>query len=452
MTDTQRTVDVVIVGAGIAGLTAARRLQNTGRTVAVLEARDRVGGRIKSDLTNGFLIEVGGQWIAPDQTRLLDLLPELGLDTFARYRDGENIYVGADGDTRRYTGELFPTGPETEAEIERLSALLEQLSHEVDPAKPWEHERAREFDAVSFDTWLREQSTNREATDNVALFVAGAMLTKPAAAFSLLQALVMAASAGGFNDLVDPDFILDRRVQGGMHQVPARVAQLVGSDHIHLETDVRAIEYYGTTVTVRSSNGTFTANQVIVALPPHLVSRIDFEPALPPTKQQMYQHLSSGQVIKVQAFYDRPFWRDSGLSGTAFSPYQAVHEAYDNTAYDFNGGTLVGFVSDLVADRLYRLDPDSRRQEILNSFAAYFGDAALSPTFYYESDWVNERFTRGAYGASFDIGGISRYGDAVRSSVGPIHFASSDIAGIGYTHIEGAIRMGERAAEQVVNQ
>lgn len=451
MTET-RTVDVVVVGAGIAGLTAARTLQKAGQTVAVLEARDRVGGRIKSDLSHGFLIEVGGQWIAPDQTRLIELISELGLETFTRYRGGENVYISTDGKVRRYTGELFPTGPETEAEIERLSALLEDLSHEVDPAKPWEHPRAQEFDDISFEAWLREQSSNRESTDNVALFVAGAMLTKPSAAFSLLQALVMSASAGGFNDLVDPDFILDSRVKGGMHQVPARVAELVGANNIYLQSDVRSIDTTNGVVTVESARGAFVAKHVIVALAPHLVSRIDFEPPLPPMKQQMYQHLSCGQVIKVQAFYDRPFWREAGLSGTAFSPYQVVHEAYDNTAHDFDGGTLVGFVSDLVADRLYGLDPGSRRQEILKSFASYFGDAALAPISYYESDWVNERFTRGAYGASFDIGGISRYKQSVRSSVGEIHFASSDIAGVGYTHIEGAIRMGERAAHKVLEQ
>ncbi|MFK0042210.1 flavin monoamine oxidase family protein [Paenarthrobacter sp. NPDC090517] len=444
------STDVVIIGAGMAGLTAANTLTAAGLDVLVLEARDRVGGRVKSEIHDGCLVEVGGQWIAPDQEKLLALLEKLGLETYSRYREGKNVYVNPQGQVRRYEGDIFPASPETEAEIIRIIDVLDEMSHEIDPLKPWDHSMASSYDAISFDTWLLEQTQDAEARDNVALFVAGAMLTKPAYAFSLLQALMMAASAGGFKELVDPDFILDKRVKGGMHQVPTLLAENIGLDKVHLNTDVKSITCIDGTVTVASENLRVRASSIIIALGPHLLSRIDFEPALPSVKQQMAQHLSSGQVIKVQAFYRRAFWRDQGLSGTAFSPYQTVHEAYDNTPFGYDGGTLVGFVSDHVADELYEKSPEARKQAILDSFAAYFGDAAVSPTVYYESDWVNEVYTRGAYGTSFDIGGLTRYRDNIRSSVGNIHFACSDIAGIGYTHIDGAIRMGEAAAKAVI--
>ncbi len=442
--------DVIIIGAGMAGLSAARLLQASNKSVHLLEARDRVGGRVKSEYFDGNLIEVGGQWIAPDQTRLLEVIEELGLTTYRRYRDGENVYIAPDGSRSTYVGELFPTADATEREMERLMEELQALSLEVDPDRPWEHSRAREFDTMSFADWLHTRSTNREAIDNVALFVAGAMLTKPADSFSMLQGLLMASSAGGFHDLVDPDFILDARVTGGMHQVPMALAELVGADNIELGADVRAVETHDDHVIVNTKHSSLSASQVIVAIPPHLVTRIDFDPPLPPVKQQAYQHLSSGQVIKVQAWYDRPFWRTNGLSGTAFSPYQVVHEAYDNTTPDFRGGTLVGFVSDRVADRLYGLRDSERKAEILRSFAAYFGSEALTPTIYYESDWVNEPYTRGAYGSSFAISGLVRYGPASKAPAGPIFFASSDIAGAGFTHIEGAIRMGEAAAQDIL--
>jgi putrescine oxidase len=345
---------------------------------------------------------------------------------------------------------MFPLPGQTEVEAERLMTELQALSLEVDPASPWSHPRAEELDAVTLDAWLRARSSDAEAIDNVALFIAGAMLTKPADAFSMLQALVMCASAGGFDDLVDPDFILDRRVRGGMHQVPKALAALVGEASIRFGADVRSIQVTGAGIRVGTGSGPVLAADVIVAVPAHLVSRIDFEPALPPVKQQAYQHLSSGQVIKVQAWYDQAFWRAAGLSGTAFSPYQAVHEVYDNTVPDDTGGTLVGFVSDRVADRLYGLGAEERRAEVLGSFAAYFGEAAQSPRLYFESDWVNERYTRGAYGASFDLGGTVRYGEASKAAVGRIRFASSDIADIGFTHIEGAIRMGEAAADSIL--
>lgn len=438
--------DVVVIGAGVAGLSAAYRLLQRGRRVTVVEARDRVGGRVKSDLSNGFLIEVGGQWVAPDQERLLNLIGELGLETFKRYRAGDDVYLDEAGALSRHATDLPPLSAGTLAEIERLTDELDRLSREVDPLEPWTHPRAAEFDAISFDAWLRRHSDDSRAIDYVAPFVSGGMLTKPAEAFSLLAALVMAASAGGFNDLADLDLVLDERVLGGMHRVPERLAEEIGEERIRLDADVRSVSYGPDGVLVAADGLTVRAAEAIVALGPHLVSRIDFEPALPGRKAQMLQQFSMGNVIKVQAFYGTPFWREQGLSGTSYGPYEIVHETYDNTAPDYPGGTLVGFVSDRRADAMYELDAAARREAILGSFAAYFGAQALEPAFYYESDWINEEYTRGAYGTSPAIGSITRYEDLVRSSVGPIHFACSDIAGLGYTHIDGAIRMGERAA------
>ncbi|SJN09073.1 Monoamine/putrescine oxidase [Leucobacter sp. 7(1)] len=443
--------DVVVIGSGVAGLSAAYRLRQADREVVVLEARDRVGGRVKSDLSNGFLIEVGGQWIAPDQERLLNLIEELGLEKYPRYREGDDLYVNGQGQLVRHATELPPLAEETLGEIERLIDALEELSQEVDPLEPWSHPRAEELDAVSFGGWLESQTPNAEAIDFVSPFVAGGMLTKPAAHFSLLAALVMAASAGGFRDLADLDLVLNERVLGGMHRVPERLAQEIGAERIHLETDVRSVAVDGDSVRVEADGLSVRAREVIVALGPHLVSRIEFTPPLPPKKQQMFQHFSMGNVIKVHAFYDAPFWRKQGLSGTTYGPSEIVHETYDNTAPDYPGGTLVGFVSDRQADAMYALGENERRQAILGSISSYFGAEALEPAFYYESDWINEEYTRGAYGTSFSIGAITRYAELVRSSVGPIHFACSDIAGLGYTHIDGAIRMGERAAALAVS-
>ncbi|MCB1272847.1 MAG: FAD-dependent oxidoreductase [Leucobacter sp.] len=447
--------DVVVIGAGVAGLTAARRLRQRGRRVVVLEARDRVGGRVRSERVEGRLIEVGGQWVAPEQDRLRALIGELGLETFPRYREGDDLYVDRSGARHRHAGDDSPLGADTLAEVERLGDMLDALSQEVDPLEPWTHPDAAAFDAVTFDAWLRSQSDDEEAIAFVAPVVAGGMLTKPANAFSLLAALVMAASAGGFHALGDMDLVLDARVVGGMHRVPERLAEEVGGECIRLNTDVRSVEVRagagagagtGATVTATAAGLAVTARAAIVALGPHLVSRIDFSPALPGRKAQMLQQYSMGDVIKVQAYYDAPFWREQGLSGVGYGPYEVVCEAYDNTAPGDAGGSLVGFVSDRQADAMYRLDPEARRRAVLASFAAYFGDRALSPILYHESDWIDQPYTRGAYGTSPAVGAITRYAELVRSSIGPIHFACSDIAGAGYMHIDGAIRMGERAA------
>lgn len=440
--------DVVVVGAGAAGLSAATRLREAGRSVVVLEARDRVGGRLWTNTIDGAMLEIGGQWVSPDQDALKETIEKLGLATFDRYRDGNNVYVAPDGERSEFTGDQFPAPESTVAEMDRLTTILDDLTVAIGAEEPWAHDSAQALDRVTFEHWLEQQSDDPLARECIALFIAGAMLTKPPHAFSALQAMLMAASAGSFTNLVDSGFILDKRVVGGLQSVPLGLAKELG-DAVRLNQPVRRIEWSDELVTVTTDSGSVTGRRVLVAVPPTLVSRIDFQPPLPRLRHQQLQHLSFGLVIKVHAVYERPFWRDAGLSGTAFGPRQLVHEAYDNTNYEDERGTLVGFVSDLRADEVFKLDAAERRRLILASLADYFGDEALDPVVYYESDWGSEEWTRGAYAASYDVGGLSRYGAMGRESVGPISWACSDIAGAGYQHVDGAIRSGWRAAAEI---
>jgi len=261
----------------------------------------------------------------------------------------------------------------------------------------------------------------------------------------------MAASAGSFSNLVDADFILDRRVVGGLQQVPLLLAESLDPDDLRLSQPVRTIEWSDTGATVHTDTLSVSARHVIVAVPPNLYSRIDYSPPLPRLRQQMQQHQSLGLVIKVHATYATPFWRAAGLSGTAFSPYQVVHEAYDNSNYGEQRGTLVGFVSDEKADALFRLPAAERKAAILASLASYYGAEALEPAVYYESDWAAEEWTQGAYAASFDLGGLTRYGALQLQPVGVVRFGSSDLAAEGYQHVDGAIRVGRRLAAEVID-
>ncbi|HOQ21213.1 flavin monoamine oxidase family protein [Microbacterium paulum] len=463
---TEITRDVVIIGAGAAGLTAANELKKAGLSVAVLEARDRVGGRLWTDTIEGAMLEIGGQWISPDQTALQETVAELGLDTFSRYREGDSVYVGPDGVAHRFTGEMFPVAPETEAVIAEITERLDEMVAGIDPDRPWAHEKAAEWDSVSWDAWLRSQTDDDEAVRNLAFATGSAMLTKPTHAISLLESLLMAASAGSYSNLVDADFILDKRVVGGLQQVPLLLAERLDGD-VFVSQAVRTIEWSdaGVTVTSTPTTGvtgtaiagggaglTVRARQAILALAPVLYDRISFVPALPRLQHQMHQHLSMGFVIKVHAVYETPFWREKGLSGTAFSPYELSHEAYDNTNHGDERGTLVGFVSDLHADGVFELSAEERKERILTSLSHYYGPEAMNPVVYFESDWGSEEWTRGAYAASFDLGGLSRYGKYLRENVGPLHFACSDLAGAGYQHVDGAIRMGRLVASQVIDE
>ena len=452
------TRDVLIIGAGAAGLTAANDLRKAGLSVAVLEARDRVGGRLWTDVIEGAMLEIGGQWVSPDQDALIDTVAELGLETYSRYREGDSVYVGPDGTVHRFTGEMFPVSAETEAIIAEVTERLDAMVAEIDPDRPWEHPRAEEWDHVTWDAWLRQQTDDDEAVRNLAFATGSAMLTKPTHTFSLLQSLLMAASAGSYSNLVDADFILDKRVVGGLQQVPILLAERLGDD-VFLNPPVRTLEWGDPStgaatdsVVATTDDLTVRARFAILAHAPVLYDRISFVPPLPRRQHQLHQHLSMGFVIKVHAVYDRPFWREQGLSGTVFSPYQLCHEAYDNTNHGDERGTLVGFVSDQNADDLFELSAEERKERILESLSHYYGPEAKDPLVYYESDWGTEEWTRGAYAASFDMGGLHRYGADLRAAVGPIHFACSDMAGAGYQHVDGAIRMGRLAASQIVEK
>ncbi|MET3175423.1 UNVERIFIED_ORG: putrescine oxidase [Arthrobacter sp. UYCu721] len=450
--------DVVIVGAGPSGLTAARELKKAGLSVAVLEARDRVGGRTWTDNVDGAMLEIGGQWVSPDQTALLELLDELGLKTYSRYREGDSVYVGADGKKTRYTGDSFPVSETTGVEMDKLIGILDGLAAEIGATEPWAHPKARELDTISFHHWLRRNSNDEEACNNIGLFIAGGMLTKPAHAFSALQAVLMAASAGSFSHLTDEDFILDKRVIGGMQQVSLLQAAELGADVV-LNSPVRTIHWGEDPddgnrgrhrVTVGSERATVNAHFVIMAVPPNLYSRVSFDPPLPRRQHQMHQHQSLGLVIKVHAVYSTPFWREDGLSGTGFGAGSLVQEVYDNTNHGDSRGTLVGFISDEKADAVFELGAEDRRRAVLESIAGFLGDKALDAEVYYESDWGSEEWTRGAYASSYDLGGLHRYGKDQHAPVGPIYWCSSDLAAEGYQHVDGAVRMGQRTAARIV--
>ena len=445
--DTGLTVDVVVVGAGISGLSAAKAISEAGLDVVVLEARDRVGGRTWTTYVDGHELEMGGQWISSNQEALLELGAELGVELYPRYRDGDSVYIDRTASRRRFRGE-FPVSEATQGEIARTLESFTELCREIATPSPWLHKRARELDGISWGAWLEATTEDEEARSIVSIFIADGMFAKPANAISMLQAVHMANSAGGFENLVDEDVLLDHRVVGGLAELSRRIAERLGS-RVRLDTPVRQIAWSPTGVVVTSDDVTVRARKAVVTVPVNLCGAIRFEPPLPALRQQMHQHMSFGHIVKVQAFYEEPFWREEGLSGTAFAPHLTVHEVYDNSYADSDAGCLVGFISDEKADAYIALGPADRRDLALSCLEQYFGARAAAPTGFAESSWASEEWTRGAYGLSFDIGGLSRYGAHMRDPVGPIHWASSDIADEGYMHVDGGHRVGLETGRSV---
>jgi putrescine oxidase len=441
--------DVVVIGAGVAGLTAARRLVAEDRDVVVLEARDRVGGRLWNTEIGGEANELGGEWVAPYQSRLHALLGELGIDLFPAYRDGEDVYVDEAGHAHRHSGDEHGLSSAQERALAEADGKLDALAKELDPEAPWEHPRARELDTVTFDEWLRAEVGDEVARENLRSYLADGFLTKPAYAFSLLQGLWAIAGAGGTYELFAPEQCLAYRVVGGSQLIPLRLAEELG-ERVVLEVPVRALRWSEDGVEANAGHVRVAAGAAVVAVPPNLAAAIRFEPALPAWRMRLQQASSQGSVTKILAVYPEPFWRADGLSGEGFAPHQFVRELYDNSPPSASVGVLCTFLPGEQAEFAGRLHPDRRKELVLEGMAAFVGPTALQATDYIETDWSAEEWTRGAYASTFGIGGLVRFGPDLRRPVGPIHWACSDISGFGHMHMEGATRSGDAAAAELL--
>lgn len=439
-------VDVVVVGAGFAGLVAARRLQDRGRTVRVLEARDRVGGRTHTEEVAGTWVDLGGQWVGPGQDRFYALAAELGVDTLPQHEHGDALVLRG-GEVRGVDDIALAFPDEVLGAYLTAVSELEEIANGVDVAAPWASAGAERWDAMTMATWMSDHVGVGEAADLLTLGIEAVFAAEPAN-LSVLHCAFYCASAGGWARLTDTGGGAQQdRFVGGVGPIAERLAARVG-DAVLLEAPVRAVEH-GDEVVVRHDAGAVSGRRAVIAVPPTLAGRIDYRPPLPAMRDQLTQRMPAGSVIKFHVAYDRPWWRDRGFSGQVLAVEELIEVTFDCSPPDESRGIITGFFEGAQAITASGLGIEGRRNHVVEVLTKALGDEAGEPLAYIDRDWSAEPFTRGCYGAHMPPGAWTQLGPALRRPVGVLHWAGTETAERWMGYIDGAIESGERVAEEV---
>jgi monoamine oxidase len=228
-----------------------------------------------------------------------------------------------------------------------------------------------------------------------------------------------------------------------------RVAAELG-DAVRLDSPVVAVVQHDDRVEVHTAGETVTASHVVLTVPPSLTGRIRFDPPLPADHVLLRHSAPAGTEIKALVVYPTPFWRDEGLAGASVALDDRWEVSLDCSPASGTPGVLALFAAGPKARSLAALPAEDRRAEALTTLTRRFGPTAAEPVGYEERNWAEEEWSRGCSMSHFGTGVLTQFGRLLREPVGRIHWAGTETATVSHGAIDGAVRSGERVAEELL--
>ena len=445
---TQADPDVVVIGAGLSGLRAATKLHASGVSVMVVEARDRVGGRLLTQEVAGSTLDLGAQWTGPTQDRIRALCTELGIQTFPTHHTGRKV-LQIDGAISSYEGDIPSLPPLSLLALHRLMGRIDKAVQEVPAKDAYTLPDSAGIDGLSVANWCDRHAKNRRVRALVEVTTRVVFGAEPTE-LSMLHFLAYLNAGGGLSRLIEiADGAQQDRFIGGAQQLAEGMAHRL-SERVLLGAPVHRIAQTSTEVMVYTQRGAIRTGRVIITVPPALVQRIAFEPVLPTGRAILQQRMPMGATIKVIARYATPFWREHGFSGEVVCSDGPLTVVFDNTDSD-GSASLLGFIVGRHAREWGSRSAQARQQAVLSSLTSWFGEAAGTPLAYAEKDWSDDVWTRGCPIGFAGPDVLSVHGDHLREPFGRFHWAGTETATEWTGFMEGALQSGDRAAAEVLS-